>query len=367
MTSAGKKNSLLANMPELLKIPDIMTPERMKAVDEIKNLDLEQIGKILEAAKKIESAKRDILTAENGLHDIREVLKVQNQVKYVSDIRDQIGMVAGYRGEDVVKVSENLAVISLIPNMTEDITAVLDMRPILEKVLSMEENIDDMVAVAEQIRHGVQTAEDLYLNTKECQMGANNVLNEIRIREKVIDEKLRKMEDIKSQMEDFSVDVDFIASGLAGSSRYSRTRNTLELRIPEGQTGPKGDSVQGERGIKGAPGIPGTAVKQGEKGDPGRDGVDFAPSLVGLKREMARYGNRPKGTSYLSLDESPVMIYFKVSDALNDWTEGQPFGINYSDEVEVTVKNSERLGGYTLEQIYKHIESALERITDGNT
>ena len=60
----------------------------------------------------------------------------------------------------------------------------------------------------------------------------------------------------------------------------------------------------------------------------GKDGKDFSASFYGLKRELSRYGNSVKGTSFVSLDESPTMIYFKISDALDDWSQGQAFGIS---------------------------------------
>jgi len=77
---------------------------------------------------------------------------------------------------------------------------------------------------------------------------------------------------------------------------------------------------------------------------------------------MKKYGNMPIGFSFMSLDETPTMIYFRKSNVKDDWTGGQPFGITDGEEARITVSDSERIGGYTLDQIMMAIKTNVEKI-----
>ena len=94
---------------------------------------------------------------------------------------------------------------------------------------------------------------------------------------------------------------------------------------------------------------------KGDEGEPGKPGSDFQPTLMGPKQEMFRYGSRPRGTSYLSLDELPTMLYFRKSDTQNDWTEGQPFGIggSFYEDGDTSIVNGINVQKLTQEVIHE--------------
>lgn len=362
MSFASDVQKIGTNLDSILAVTDVLTSDRLASIDAIRAIDFDEIQKIHLAARDIKEARRDILVAENGLHNIREVLSIQNQVKYVSDIRDQIGLVAGYRGEDITKIANSLSVLELIPSMADDILLVLELRPKIEAVLKISEDIEEIVELNNSIQEGIRISEDLQLRTRQSEDNAKKILDEIKLREKIIDEKLQRMESLQTNLSELKVNVRHTASDSNGSSHYSGPDNVLNIEIPRGRQGQKGDSVRGERGPQGKIGIPGIATKEGKEGKPGKDGRDFAVTAFGSKREMVKYSNRVAGTSFLSLDEIPTMIYFKKSDKVGDWTEGQPFGISNGENANIVVEDAQKLGGYTLQEIYTHIEQAFKRI-----
>ncbi len=82
--------------------------------------------------------------------------------------------------------------------------------------------------------------------------------------------------------------------------------------------------------------------------------------VKGLLLDKNKYNNYPTGTSFLSLDEIPTMIYFRKSNAMNDWTEGQPFGVSnggYSDED----KGIDIVEGINIDELTTHIIKNMER------
>ena len=64
-------------------------------------------------------------------------------------------------------------------------------------------------------------------------------------------------------------------------------------------------------------------IPQGEKGDIGEA---FDVDAVGTIANRTNYDGASKGFSYLSSDEDPTLIYFKISDTSGDWSVGTPFG-----------------------------------------
>jgi hypothetical protein len=137
---------------------------------------------------------------------------------------------------------------------------------------------------------------------------------------------------IEQRLHTFEVKTFTIEPDRKGYSKYEQDKNTLNLFIPKGEEGDKGE--KGDAGRRGQRGVPGTAVEKGDVGESGitgRDGKNFRVDIYGMKRERSIYGNRAVGTSFLSLDENPTMIYFRKSNTLDDWTSGQPFGISHGD------------------------------------
>jgi hypothetical protein len=64
-------------------------------------------------------------------------------------------------------------------------------------------------------------------------------------------------------------------------------------------------------------------IPQGAKGDKGEA---FVINMTGNLADRVNFDLSAKGFSYLSLDTTPTMIYFKKSDTSGDWTDGIPFG-----------------------------------------
>ena len=62
-------------------------------------------------------------------------------------------------------------------------------------------------------------------------------------------------------------------------------------------------------------------IPQGPKGD---KGDSFTVKAIGTLNDRGLYDDEPKDFSYLAIDESK--IYFKLSDANADWSDGAPFG-----------------------------------------
>lgn len=317
---------LKPKIDEIMSAVQTLSPENISILRKANSIDFDQVEKVVTASNKIKDSQKDILLIENGIHDIREVVAIQNQVRYVSDIRDQISILAGDRGKEFSKISESIADIELVQNMTDDIRLVLELRSAIEKVIKMEDKIEELSQLNDSIHEGIRISEDLQLRTKQSEESAVNILNEIKIRERNIDEKLKKMERFQEGFENLDVRTTHLPSTADAYARFSKSDWVLELGVPSGKVGPQGE--KGERGLQGPIGIPGVASREGKEGKPGKDGKDFSVSASGRYVDRPKYGNRPTGTSFLSLDEVPVTIYFKRSDELNDWTEGQPFGLH---------------------------------------
>ena len=79
---------------------------------------------------------------------------------------------------------------------------------------------------------------------------------------------------------------------------------------------------------------------------------------MGRKEQRNRYANRPVGFSFLSLDESPTMIYFRKSNALDDWTDGNPFGSSDGGYAKKS-QDAERFAGMTLAELTAYIKTRL--------
>ena len=81
---------------------------------------------------------------------------------------------------------------------------------------------------------------------------------------------------------------------------------------PQGEVGPQG--IQGERGDRGPQGIPGPVGPEGPQGD------SFQPDATGRLAERIKYDSEPTHFSFMDMDT--LVLYFKLSNAPGDWTEG---------------------------------------------
>jgi predicted DNA-binding protein len=226
------------------------------------------------------------------------------------------------------------------------IKEVLNMSTKIDLVLDMKEKLEELASNLGESRLVLDEMKELALQAKNSSMLAVNMVNKANIIEKRIDEKLNRMEAIEKTMKEFSVKVEHVGSERGPAHAYDCKTNTLELVIPRGKMGPRGQF-------------------KGDTGESGKDGKDFQPTVMGPKGEMPHYGNRPIGTSYLSLDEIPTMIYFRKSNNPNDWTDGQPFGVggNFYTDTDTSIVdgiNIQKLTDEVINELHKR-----ERVTDG--
>ena len=322
----------------ILDVSNKLSDELVDAIETISKYDIDEIKKISDAVETIDKNKKNIQIVENGLHYIKDAIKIQDKITYVSDIRDSIGLVAG-NIENIEKVAKEL----------ENARPILAMKPMIEETLSMSEKIDSVLDIKKDMEDFIQASESIEYATSES---FNNVVKSEATLKKIeevysqivrmdrnINKKLADINDKISKLENLSIKVKHLKHDEKPYSSYDRESSVLEIGIPSGKPGPRGKY-------------------KGDKGDPGRDGKDFAPSYMGKLFERSRYDNYPAGISFLSLDEVPTMIYFKKSHALGDWTEGQPFGYTEGfDKIEVA--NSKRLGGYTVNELLEHIRQKM--------
>ena len=343
----------------ILEATQNIDDEFVDAVKSIGSIDPRMLKDAIEAVKALDTFSQELKAVNTGILDINAVLKMQDQIYNVSNIRDSVGLVAGSI-DKVKKVADGIDAVRPILAMQPMIEEILALSVKMDAILDLEEEMKNTIVSINRLDKITDEMSILYDKSRKSEESCANMLNEIRIAEKRIDEKRQEMVDLRNIVRNFSVNVEYLSAGSTPSHHYSPTNNTLTLKIPEGKEGKQGE--RGPRGPQGKPGIPGTAVSKGDPGPRGRDGKNFKPDIFAESKDLPRFGNRPKGTALLALDESPTMIYFKKSDALNDWTDGQPFGITDGHEANITVYNANRIEGYTVNQL---IATIYTRINEG--
>ncbi len=364
MTSFAKNvESIGTNMKDLISLSDNL--EDIKSLnDSFLSLNTKMLEKIVIASEKIEASRQDILLVENSIHDIRAVAEMKKQVSLVSSIGDSIGLIAGCT-DDIKRAADYANVFGGVAAMKPMIEETLKLSIKMDLVLDLEEKMDSMLAVEKRLDAKIKVMNGIEHRTSKSEMLAVNMLNKISTKEKTIEEKLKEIKKLHIQFTEFNVDIGFVDHKHDSSSNYNSLTHTLSLKIKEGEPGVKGD--QGEEGSPGRRGIPGTAVAKGddgEKGDKGKDGNNFIINVMGKKRELAIYGNRPVGTSFLSLDEIPCMIYFRKSNVLNDWTKGQPFGVSNGGYIDDD-RGIDIVNGININELTSHILKNMKGRTNG--
>ncbi|AZY49595.1 hypothetical protein C0J09_10940 [Bordetella avium] len=90
------------------------------------------------------------------------------------------------------------------------------------------------------------------------------------------------------------------------------------------QLTPDAQAVLSRPGPDGREGPQGPRGMQGQDGPVGPVGPSFTTDARGLEGERTTYGNRLKGFAFLAVDTG--LLYFKLSSAMGDWSQGYPFG-----------------------------------------
>jgi len=338
MNFANGMKDVIANLDNILAVPKLLDKETMSMIERVHHMDSDLTDKNISTMNNVTANIEEIAAVSHGLSSIDKVLGIQNQIQYVSDIRDSIGLVAG-NTKDVKAVAEDLEYIRASTLMEPMIKEVLDLSTKIDLVLDMEEDIKRFMVEIDLLDDKISRMQDLVVQAKDASIMSVNMVNRSNIIEKRIDEKLKRVEEIHKSISEFSIDVEHVGSSDSATSFYDKKTNTLALSIPRGIQGVKGEY-------------------QGKQGMAGRDGKDFSPTVMGPKSEMPKYGNRPMGTSYLSLDELPTMIYFRKSNTPNDWTKGQPFG-STEGLMSGSAENADRLNGYTAQDLLEFIQKKI--------
>ena len=302
---------LLSNIENLTKMSTVLDSNFIEKVEGVSSslagINGEQVEKIIIASEKIEKNRRDVLLVENGLSSIRRVVEMQNQVQYVSDARQNIGLVAGSL-DSIKEVAEDIVHIRAASAMKPMIDETLALSTKMDAVLDMEEDIEAFMKTADRMELVLAEINQNRVTIQSELETSANILNAVSLTEKRISEKLATVESMVNTLQTFRISVDHLGESDKAYNNYDHENNILTLGVPRGMTGPRGQY-------------------KGDRGEPGLNGKDFSADYKGLRRERGKYCNYPVGTSYLSLDEIPTMIYFRKSNQNDDWTDGQPFGV----------------------------------------
>ena len=359
--SYGKgMGKLLSNLDPLLEMLEAFDggefSKNIELIKEVKNIDVGELEKIIAASRKIKAAKSDIETVENGIDDIKNVLEIQNQVSYVSNIRDSIGLIAGSI-DDIKRAADYANVFGAVVAMKPMLDEVLKLSVKMDLVLDLEEKMDSLLEVEARLDAKLEEMSGIEIRTNQSALLAVDMLNKITIKEKCIDEKLKEVKGYRDDMVDFNIATNYVPYTEDSVSKYDSRTNTLTLGIREGKPGAKG-----EPGEDGKVGEPGSAVHKGDKGlqgEQGSPGKDLHIDIMGTMQERKRYGNRAVGTTFLALDKRIPMLYFRKSNTLDDWTDGIPFGSNPIKHAD-SATNAEKLMGMSLVQLRAYINKQGE-------
>ncbi len=344
MSFADDVRDVGSKMKEIMEISDLLTPDVITAMKRVGSIDWDNAALLVGSYDQMNKNKDDIRRVENGLYDIKKVASMENQVNAVRNNEQNIGLVAGNL-KDInasVDAMENMAVIIRMKKRMQEIVG---MKPVIKECLMMKGEIELTSKIAENFRDEIAKIEELQVQASNSAMLAIDMVNKMNITEKRIDEKLKRVEEISRTIQEFQVKVVSVGSREVAKSSYNPDANRLDLYIPEGKTGPRGNH-------------------KGDKGEPGKNGSNFVPSYMGSINEKGRYSNHAPGTSFLSLDEIPTMIYFRKSNALDDWTDGQPFGVSNGGYSDVD-KGIDIVNGINIDELTSHILSNIKRREDG--
>ena len=84
------------------------------------------------------------------------------------------------------------------------------------------------------------------------------------------------------------------------------------------------------------------------KGDKGATGDAFTVNAQGAVADLQNYNSQPKGFTYLSTDEVPNNVYFKLSnDDENNWSDPNPFGQGEKGDPGVSITDISLTSGST--------------------
>ncbi len=344
-------NNLHSIRNEITKLSQLLTPIVIDDLRKAGSINLSGTDELITAVTTIQEASPDIKTVINGLDSINNVLKIQNQVQYVSDIRDSVGLVAGSIDE-IKKTADYATTFGGVIAMKPMIDEVLALSIKIDEVIDLEEKMDALLAVEDRLEKKLDILRELAITASNASTEAKTALYEVMDKEKQIDGKLKEIKELYKEFIDFNVDIGFVDYTKESSALYNAATHTLVLKVREGKQG-----IKGNPGSDGRAGVAGSVAhegKQGLQGEPGTPGKELKIDAMGTTAERKRYGNRPIGTTFLALDGKVPMLYFRKSNTLDDWTDGIPFGSNPIKHAD-NATNTEKIMGMTLAELKAYI------------
>ncbi len=357
---ASNVEKIGSNMDELMRLSGEI--DNLKGVSNLlSQFNQKELNLLSAGIDEIKYQQKNIGVVANGLGDIKNVVSIQNQVSKVSDNIDLVSQSVGSIGlmNNIIDQRSNMDYVirnekhylKLI-SMHSDIEAAIEISKEIESVASLAEDLKKETSKIEKLK---KKAEAYLAESKEVLVNVINV-------KKSLAKDVEFIRSAKEDMVTLDIDVNFLEYGTESHAEYILKTNTLRLYIQEGRPG-----IRGEAGIDGRQGVPGSAVQKGdrgEKGDSGDTGRDLVINQMGNLSKRKKFGNRPIGFSFLALDKTPTMLYFRKSNTLDDWTDGIPFGA--SDGVYArNAGNTERFMGMSLAEFTTYIQNRLG-VQNGN-
>ena len=335
----------------LMEASKKITPELVMNVNKATELDINELRAAVKMTQLLSTCGEKLEAVSNHIPEIKTVARMSDVLEKVESMENNIEHVLQHSTSIHKAVEMKSYVKDLLLNKEYFIKAI-DMREELRLVLKLEEKMDAILAIESRLDDKLKEMKELEIQASNSSLLAVDMLNKINVKEKIINESMETISGYRADMVDFNIDTSYVPFGSDSFSQYDPGTNTLTLNIREGSPG-----VQGQPGNDGAVGQPGTAVHKGDKGEKGNEGAvgkDLHIDIMGSLWERKKYGNRPVGTTFLALDGSVPMLYFRKSNTMNDWTDGVPFGstkIKHAD----SATNAEKMMGMTLAQLKNYI------------
>ena len=241
MTFLQKLEDFRPKVDDLIEAIKPLTPEVVQAIKLSSELDdLSGAKKLAESANILATYAPYLQTVQTGLPEIKRVVEMQNQVHYVSDARENIGLVAG-NIEDVKAVADYKHVLGAAIAMKPMIDDMLAMSFKMDLVLDMEEDIDTFNKTSERMEEVLKDMNRTKYEISDFESKAKEHLVNIQKIELRINEKHSEIKTMVDDMTGFSVDIKFGDWNVDASAYYDEDKNQLQLTIPQGKPGVKGD------------------------------------------------------------------------------------------------------------------------------
>ena len=359
MNFADGMKDVIKNLDVILAVSDLLTPENIALIGKLSDVDAGKTKKLVKAAKELKANELLFGAVLNSLPEIKEVRLMKNQLDNVLNARDHLGKVAGSI-DQIQTVGDNLDALDDLARLVPDTKKILEMKPLIQDMLDNSIDIEEVSKISRTLRSQIARQDRLDKKMEEDKKEISKILNEIKKRESLMEERYEQMKKIHSTVTNFNIKIDNIGYGDAPTSFFDSDRGTVYISIPQGMPG--NDGIRGEKGLTGDRGVPGSVEFRGEKGDTGekgKNGSDFSATGYGKLAERSRFNNNPPGTSFVALDRMPAMVYFRIGNTSGNWTEGQPFGF-VEGLTEGTATNAERLNGYTVQELMQFIQRKLQ-------